>query len=141
MYWRKSQASDVEGIKLQSAQLDGIDADAEIIAEIKNAQTGFDDAGNPVAILGSQEIWSGRMLGWAFLAENAGPYMTPITRKALDIINEADYHRFEMHVAAGFVAGERWAEMLGFHKEAVLARFFPNGSDASMWSLINDGQL
>lgn len=108
----------------------------EVLAEMPFATTALDD-GVPVALFGLQHLWQGRGLVWAFIGDSMGSSMITITRKCRNMLSEAGYPRIEMHVEAGFGAGERWAEMLGFQLEGKMSRFFPDGSDATMWARID----
>lgn len=108
------------------------------LSKMPIAVTAWDD-GTPVAMFGIQHLWHGRALAWAFMADSLGTSLITITRKCRKLMAESGYRRIEMHVEADFGAGERWASLLGFKKEAELSRFFPDGSDATMWVRLNNG--
>lgn len=93
----------------------------------------------PVALFGLQHIWPGRALAWSLIGKDVAGDMVAITRKCRKLMNNSGYRRIEMHVIADFGAGERWARMLGFRFEGNLARFMPDGRDATMWARVQNG--
>lgn len=97
--------------------------------------------GRPIGSAGVVEAWTGRAYAWALLAEDAGPHMLAITRAIRCFLARSPYRRIEMAVSAGFDAGQRWAELLGFTLETPTAMraYLPNGGDAWLYARINDG--
>lgn len=53
-------------------------------------------------------------LAWAMLGAEAGPYLTQITRKVREVLDNMPYKRVEMRVIYDFEEGHRWARLLGF---------------------------
>lgn len=92
------------------------------------AYTGMVD-GRPIGCAGVVELWKGRALAWALLAEDAGPHMVSVTRAIRFFLATVPYRRVEMAVDAEFPAAIRWAEMLGFKRETPepMPAYLPNG--------------
>lgn len=80
----------------------------------------------------------GRMIAWILLDEGCGRWLLPLTRFLRVFIDEYHSPRVEMHVCAGFKAGETWARLLGFSNEtpSPMRRFFPDGSDAYLYARV-----
>jgi len=100
------------------------------------AITVLDDEGNPVACGGVTEVWPGRAQTWAILIKESGRYMTRITRAAKELFDRCSSARIEITVESNFEQGKRWAEILGFKEEAYMRKYFPNGSDAIIFSKV-----
>lgn len=134
---RAAEVKDIHDIDIQDAQkglLLCADADyAESLVLSKVAITIL-DGDEILAVIGAQEMWEGRGVVWSLLSKNARNHMAAITKICLSALETSMFWRLELHVEAGFVAGERWARMLGFKKDCYLARFLPNGNDATLWS-------
>ena len=92
--------------------------------------------GEPICCLGWDEIWYNRSMGYAIMFGNSGAHMVAITRQAKRMIKECPSARIEMYVKVGFQQGTKWAQLLGFMPEAVMRKFFPNGDDAILYSLV-----
>jgi len=92
--------------------------------------------GAPVACGGLVEVWTGRAYAWALLSESAGPHMLALTRAIRSGLAQSPFRRVEMAVDAGFDAGRRWAELLGFRLETPepMRAFLPNGRDAYLFA-------
>jgi hypothetical protein len=84
--------------------------------------------GIPVMCAGIVELWEGRAMAWAFMAKTSGRVMLALTRKVREFLDLQPYRRIEMDVVSGFVAGQRWAELLGFKFEASHEAYYPNGA-------------
>lgn len=95
--------------------------------------------GQVVGIAGFMEQWRGRAVAWALLSESAGPHMVQISRAVDREIRRAPWHRVEAHVAPDFEAGIRLVRLLRFEFEGLMARFLPNGEDASLWARVKHG--
>lgn len=106
-----------------------------LAAPAGDAWTGMVD-GRPVACAGLVEVWAGRAYAWALLAAYAGPHMVSITRAIRCRLARSPYRRVEMAVDAGFSAGARWAELLGFERETPMPmrKYLPNGRDAWLYA-------
>lgn len=72
--------------------------------------------GDVVAIGGTWEIWRGRHIAWAAMNAKAKPHLLFITRAARRVLDAAD-GRVEMTVRQDFLAGHKWARLLGFQVE------------------------
>ncbi len=100
--------------------------------------TAMSPAGEPLAVCGLMPFHPGRSMAWAFLSENAGPHMVGITRAVRRFLDMKAPRRCEMYVDAGFDAGCRWAELLGFQREGFLRAFDANGGDQIMFARIRN---
>lgn len=56
------------------------------------------------------------LVGWALLSEDSGPYMTALTRAVRHMVWNGFAPARVILVRDGFVAGERWAGLLGFRR-------------------------
>jgi len=66
---------------------------------------------------GVLEVWQGRHVCWAMLAEGVGHRMVSCVRHALRFLFEQAPGRYEMDVELGHGEGERLARALGFELE------------------------
>ena len=98
----------------------------------------FRKEGRLLAIGGLGFPSEGRMIAWILLDEECGKWLLPLTRFLRVFIDEYHSPRVEMHVCAGFGAGEKWARLLGFTNETPMPmrRFFPDGSDAYLYARV-----
>jgi len=71
----------------------------------------------PVACAGLLDIWPGRAMVFSYLSESAGRHMVGVTRAVRQFLDLKAPRRTELYVDAGFEAGRRWAELLGFRCE------------------------
>lgn len=93
--------------------------------------------GKVILVGGLIEVWAGRAILWSYVAADAGKYMARITRGVLRFMEASGHRRIEMYVDANFAAGVRWAQLLGFHREAPkMAGFFPDGRDAILFARV-----
>jgi hypothetical protein len=84
------------------------------------------------------EMWPGRLLCWALLAESIGHRMIACVRAVRRFMAELDAPRFEMDVEVGHAEGHRFARLLGFELETPRLRaFYPDGSDGTMYVRVN----
>jgi len=72
----------------------------------------------------------------AFIGADAGPHMLAVYRVAERMFEMHTYCRIEALVAAGFAAGARWMEMLGFELETPngMKSFGPNGETYMLYA-------
>lgn len=84
-------------------------------------------SGVPVCCAGFHEPWAGRAIAWAVLGQ-PGRYFRHVTVAVERSLADHPADRIESYVRVGFPAGERWAEMLGFEREARFRRFY-QGAD------------
>lgn len=128
----------IQQLDVQDAQrLTDDDQARALAAPFGLAWTGAVD-GVPVACAGLVEVWPGRAYAWALLARNAGPWMVAITRGVRRALKAAPFDRIEMAVDSGFLAGQRWALMLGFELETPLParRYLPGWRDAYLYAMV-----
>lgn len=96
--------------------------------ERENSWTAVVD-GAPVVCAGTLKHWEGRHMAWAYLARESGPHMLWITREVKQRL-AAVSGRIEMTVLASFLAGHRWARLLGFEIETpLMRRYGPDRAD------------
>lgn len=90
----------------------------------------------PIACAGLVPMWNGRAYAWALLSDRAGKHMLTLTREIRSRLSSAGFARVEMAVDAGFYAGRRWAEMLGFECETPqpMKAYLPNGRPAYLYA-------
>jgi hypothetical protein len=80
------------------------------------------------------EMWPGRRLCWALLAESIGHRMTACVRAIRRFIVELAVPRLEMDVEIDHAEGHRFARLLGFEVETPrLRRYYPDGSDGTLY--------
>lgn len=89
-------------------------------------------SGVPVCCAGFHEPWPGRAVAWAILGD-PGRHMRAVTRAVASTLDACPSERIEAYVRVGFRPGERWAAMLGFHREARFARF---NQGADYWCFV-----
>jgi hypothetical protein len=94
--------------------------------EKANSWTAFVDD-DVVACGGTIEMWPGRHLAWIQMNKTTAPNMLFVTRAALSALSKVK-GRIEISVQRDFLAGHRWARMLGFCIETMdMLRYGPNG--------------
>ena len=92
--------------------------------------------GHPVACCGIQMREFGIGTLWSFLGDDAGPYMTTLTRAGRRLMAIADLRRIEATTPVDFLAGCRWLKVLGFQLEGTMRRFAPDGADHLLYSRV-----
>lgn len=101
-----------------------------------NSWTGVVD-GDPIAVAGTVQQWPGRHTAWAYIGEDTGPHMLWITRETRKRLGDVK-GRIELTVRMDFLAGHRWAEMLGFAVECPCLRAYgPRGEDHVLYTRHN----
>ena len=86
--------------------------------------------GQPIACIGLHEHHPGRAEAWALLGDDSGAHLRGITRAVAGYLQQVPYFRVEASVSATFVAGHRWARLLGFTQEGPARRgYLHDGSD------------
>lgn len=80
-----------------------------------------------------------RVTAWALLSIHVAPYMVGITRAVRRVIHGVGCPRVEATIWTEFHAARRWVMMIGMEYEATLRKYLPEGRDAEMWVVINDG--
>lgn len=139
---RTFQSADADAIVLQQAQaahlacvpgwrdiLRGADAAGPVWTAL--------DGGRVLCIAGLSEVWAGRALCWAYLAD-AIPKMAwvALTRAVEARLDASGFRRIEAEVRAGWAPGERWVRLLGFVPEGVAPGYFPDGTACSRWARV-----
>ncbi|MGE5147402.1 MAG: hypothetical protein ACM3N5_11670 [Candidatus Eiseniibacteriota bacterium] len=85
-----------------------------------------------VGAAGVARVWRGRGVAWALMHILPRPAWLAATRMAqrtLDDAHRRGIRRIEATVVHDFVAGHRWAQLLGFHPYARLVAYDPDGRD------------
>jgi hypothetical protein len=113
-------------------------AETRTLASQGSAYAVIDDDGTVLALAGIAHAWDGRGCAWTLLSEDAGRRMVTLTRSIRRYLDGLHYRRLEMYVDAQFIAGRRWAEMLGFVNETPVGMpgFLPNGNTAFMYGRV-----
>lgn len=103
---------------------------AGVIASLEGqpSYTGMVD-GEVIACAGVVQQWPGRHTCWALLGPSAPQHIRWITREVRKVL-DAVSGRIELTVRCDFPAGQKWAELLGFHIETPrLKSFGPEQED------------
>jgi hypothetical protein len=98
------------------------------------------DGNKVVGASGFVPQWEGRMIAWALLSPKI-PKMAwvQIARKTkLEMVKHLanGTRRIEATVPVGFDQGIRYAELLGFKREALMKSYQPDGSDAYLFACV-----
>lgn len=90
----------------------------------------------PICCAGLTECWPGRAYAWALLSVDSSPHLLGLTREIRSRIDATPFDRIEMAVDADFIAGRRWAVLLGFKLETPepMAKFLPSGRAAYLYA-------
>ena len=112
------------------------DGYAQMLADAGEAYTLLHD-GRIIACMGVVELWAGRGMAWALLAGDIGRAMISVHRIVRRFLwEECALRRVEAYVDAGFSAGHRWVEQLGFEREGMMRAFAQHGGDMVMWARV-----
>lgn len=127
-----------ERLQLQSAQL--LAGQTMTPAAIESAIRGglalaAVEGGHIYAMAGIYEIWEGRGLAWALLAEDAGTRMLPLVRVMQRAIDVSMFRRIEADVLQSHEEGHRLMQMLGFRKEGERACYW-QGQDYALYARV-----
>lgn len=130
----------LKGMNLQPSQAGRAHLLAGDVLEFIGSLEGYTAfvGGRPVACCGLMDIWPGRAMAWAFIAEDVGRHMVGVTKAVRKFLDMRAPRRCEMYVDAGFDAGYRWAELLGFRREGLLRSFDPDGRDQVLYARIRE---
>ena len=110
--------------------------DAQLLADASDAYTLLHD-GRVIACAGVMELWQGRGMAWALLADNIGQAMIAVHRIVYRFLwKECTIRRVEAYVDQGFAAGHRWVHDLGFQREGMMRAFAQHGGDMVMWARV-----
>jgi hypothetical protein len=75
---------------------------------------------------------------WCILSTHARHWLLPITRLAEQELATRSELRLETSVLVGFEPGARWAEMLGFEREALMRAYY-DGADYWLYARVRHG--
>lgn len=130
---RPFMPGDLQGFRPQHHQAKEFAADNSVPTGL--AWTALVNA-RPICCAGITECWPGRGYAWALLSEDAGPHLLVLTREIRSRFDETPFARIEMAVDADFIAGCRWAVLLGFELETPkpMAKFLPSGRAAYLYA-------
>jgi hypothetical protein len=95
--------------------------------------------GRPLVCAGIVPLWPHRAMCWASFDAEARPVMVEAHRRTLREVEAAPFTRLEMYVIPDFVAGIRWAHMLGFVLECWTEAGSPDGRDILTFKRIRRG--
>lgn len=93
--------------------------------------------GEPVLCGGALEMWEGRFVLWSLLSKDASKCFWELHIAAKQFLDGLDARRIEAYVRCDFEPGHRWARVLGFKPEVQrMQKFFPNGTDATLYAKV-----
>ena len=91
-----------------------------------------------VAITGLEEnVWNNSAVCWGLLSAHIGRDLGSMVKHWRKWLETAPYQRLEIYVDLDFVAGHRFANLLGFTLEGVRRCYKPDGADQAFYSIIN----
>lgn len=135
----KFKPEHLDRIELQDSQADdtAMIADPEYRARLMmtDAYTVF-IGGEVMLCAGVSEIFEHRAVAWSLVSRHAGKEFRVIHRAVDGFLRQCKYDRVEMMVKSGFVAGERWAKLLGMEKEGLMRMCGPDKQDYFMYARI-----
>ena len=92
------------------------------------------DGDEVIMCAGAFELWPGRRLAWALLAESIGHRMIFCVRTTRRFMVELAAPRYELDVELDHEEGHRFARLLGFEVETPRMRaYYPDGKDGTMY--------
>ena len=98
--------------------------------------------GQPVLCSGVTWRHHGCWMAWMIrTVDLAGLDMLPVHRHTLTFLDDfqnddPDRRRIEMSVLESFMAGKRWAKMLGFEQEGLMKSYDPAGRDHYLYARV-----
>jgi len=127
-----------ERLQLQSAQM--LSGQAMTPAAIESAIKGglalaAVEGERIYGMAGIYEIWEGRGLAWALLAQDAGDQMLTLHRCVQRALDVSMFRRVEADVLNTHEEGHRWMRLLGFEKEGV-RRCYWQGQDYALYARV-----
>lgn len=85
--------------------------------------------GRVIGFGGFATYWPGRAGAWCFLrADIPLAAWVPLTRAVRDSLAASGIRRIEADIRQGFVAGGRWACLLGFRNEGAMPAYWTDGA-------------
>jgi RimJ/RimL family protein N-acetyltransferase len=106
-----------------------------LVEQSKVGWTGLVD-GHVVGCAGLAECWPGRAEAWTLLADDAFGVFRQIHRTVRDVLAKSPWHRVEMKVDASHDAAIRWAEHLGFVREALMRKYTADQRDVYLYAKV-----
>lgn len=110
---------------------------ALVLAESSFAFTGFQD-GRAIGSAGLVELWPGRDCAWSLLSDCGPRAFLNVHRTVVRFLEARKTRRTEMSVDVDHMAGQRWAELLGFRKEGLMKSYSPDGRDAYLYARVRN---
>lgn len=96
--------------------------------------------GKLVAVAGIAEYWKGRGEVWAMVDRSSKKHFFILHNVVKRFLELCPIRRIEAAIETDFEEGHRWVKALGFRLDAVnLEAFFPNGTNASLYSMVKHG--
>lgn len=101
----------------------------------------MEEKGLPIAGAGVMPVWDGVYEAWAMIGSQVGRAAMVRVYKETQLFlgflfDDPAVRRVQTQVKTDFLAGHRFARMLGFAEEGVLRRYGPDGSDYTMYSRV-----
>lgn len=93
------------------------------------------DDGRVVCIMGIMHLFGGMAECFNIRTEYMKPLHAKLVKRELDL-RASLYNRIQTHSEVG--KWEKWHELLGFKKEAVLKKYL-DGKDRVLWARVDDG--
>lgn len=103
--------------------------------------TVIDSEGACAAVMGATMIHPTCLDVWAFIANNFRRNGLALTKRAAEYLNEFSdmgFTRIQSMVQPEFNASRRWMGMLGFKEEGLFRKMLPDGSDAFVYSIVEE---
>ncbi|MGF7151324.1 hypothetical protein FHS96_004987 [Sphingomonas zeicaulis] len=134
-------AADLDALVLQDAQRREIVALGAVGAGPRleaagPAFTARDAGGRVIACAGLIEVHAGHATAWARLAADKGHDFVAFTRATRRVLDASSYRRIDTPVMADFLAGCRWAQLLGMGLEARLRAYGAGGEDVLVYARV-----
>jgi hypothetical protein len=94
--------------------------------------------GRPVACFGAVRIWTGVEEMWCLMEERVRKYPKTLTRAAILYsdyrVSSQNLHRLQITVRCEDARAVSWANLIGFHVEALMNKYGPDKADFFMMS-------
>lgn len=96
------------------------------------------DGKRVIAAAGIVENWPGRATAWFLAGRATMREWVGITQAVRRGIENQKHRRLEVAVHVDRKRAVRWAERLGFEREALCKKYLPDGSDAYIYAITRD---
>ena len=117
--------------------VESLEMATELVRLSERSASFFGEDKELIGCVGYMRHMQHRVEMWSALSKNSGPYMLSLTRMGHRFLKDIDAERIECFVKYGYTLGNRWAELLGFKKEAVLRSITPK-TDYTVYSIIKE---